>query len=182
MPRFGVNLSAGDFDSLVSIGQGIITLTESGNSLVVNYTASNGTAALLLGVDNSVVVDGIPYAQPFALNKTTVLNFTSEFMGTPKDPNLVLETDGWSHMHICDPDVGLWTNATFDPFLGALFSEGPSPPGSKSSKAGLIGGLVAMAVVVIAIAIFITLILTVPSLKETWIYPNRRKHQTQRLS
>lgn len=95
----------------------------------------------------------------------------------------MLEADGWSHMHLCENAVGLWTNSSFDPFLGALFTPGPTTPANaKSNKAGLIGGLVAMAVIVVGIAIFLTLILTVPSLKEKWIYPNRRKPNAHRLS
>lgn len=85
---------------LVNIAQGILSLNSLETSLVVNFTASNRTTSLSLGVDRGFIADGIPFVEPSKHPGTTTLNFTAERTGLAPDPNLLIQLDGWSHLHL----------------------------------------------------------------------------------
>lgn len=123
---------------------------------------------LELGVDTGAIVDGIGFNDAAAVDYR-VYNFTAV------DPDEIFSFgNAWSNLHICEPTVGQWKNATFDPYLTALFTPEPTKNQSKSDKKVVIASAVSVSVVVILLASFVILVCTVPALKNK-VFPSTQK-------
>lgn len=160
------------------MSQGIVEVNQTEHSLIARFTSTNGTLGLELGVDTGAIVDGIGFNDAAAVS-SKVYNFTAAAMGVGDDPNLMYNFgNAWSNLHICEPTVGQWKNATFDPYLTALFTPEPSPNQSKSDKKVVIASAVTVSVVVVLLASFVILVCTVPALKNR-VLPNSQKLPTK---
>lgn len=151
----------------VVVSQGVVEVNQTAHALVARFTSSNGSLGLELGVDTGAIVDGIPFNDPLATGiEYNVYNFTAAYLQVPDDPLLTYTiSNGWSNLHICEQQVAQWKNATFDPYLTALFTPDPTQPQSKQSKTVVIASTVTVAAVVLLLAAFVTLVCTVPALK-----------------
>lgn len=123
-------------------------------------------------MDTGSIVDGIPFNDPLTAFDTVIYNFTAAYLGVPDDPDLTYAiSNGWSNLHVCDDYLGQWKNASFDPYLSALFIPDPTQPQSKSRKTAVIAAVVSVVLVLVLVGVILVLIFTVPSLKRLVFTP-----------
>lgn len=124
--------------------------------------SANRSVSLGLGVDQGVIVDDVAYNEPSDDLGTETYNIS---------PGDTLDLPLWSNLHICTSEIGQWSNATFDPFLTALFVPGPdekkstTPAQKKDRKVAIIASAVSVGVVLLALIVFTILVFTVPSIR-----------------
>lgn len=153
----------------MTVTHGRVELNTTDYQVLARFTSTNESLGLELGVDTGAIVDGLPYNDPMGADSTVIPDILEG-----DNPDQTFQIVGYSNLHLCEPEVGQWKNATFDPYLTALFTPGPTKNQSKSSKAVVIASTVSVSVVVVLLVVFVILVCTVPVLKAKFI-PNSEK-------